>query len=90
MKWEPKNFLRKLRENYSKKENWEKMPPAEFAIIDFQAKMVFTNKNNKPPLHSMSRRNDLGLGPKATQESRARSRTALWVSRNLTLQSQLA
>lgn len=81
----PQEIKRKLQQ----KRKLGKMPPAEFAIVDFQPKMMFTNKNNKPPLHSMSCRNDSRLGPKATQKSRARSRTALWVSRNLTLSYQL-
>lgn len=65
---------------------------AEFAIIEFQGKMVFANNSNKLPLHSlidafsisafMNQRNGSGLGHTPTQDTRARSRITLQFSRN--------
>lgn len=77
MKCEPKNFPKKLRENYRKKQLGKNASTlAKFAIIDFQAKKVFTYNNNKPHLHSligifsitiiMSHKNDAGSGLSAT------------------------
>lgn len=102
MKCEPKKFPKKLREKLSQKAIGKKNAStlAKFAIIDFQAKTVFTYNKNKPHLHSligifsittiMSHKNDAGSGLSATRETRSRSRGILRISRNPTVQSQLA